>query len=371
MNSYALALCGLCLLLGQPARCAFAQDDLGLGIASAEADLEPALLSRFLDTQMRFERTVDIPGRSDDIERFRLRLRGGLVWTGRSGLELGAALEAQVASSSNAETRRNLDNERADQVLLDQLYLRYALSERSTVSLGKTVLPLTLTPLIWDADLRPIGVSTRFSGALSDFSNWHLDLGYFAPDHLFDDDSRLAALQVAFGFNEGAPSAGALRLSYLEFSDVQRLVDAGLGRTNRRIAVNGKNVYLSDYRLLDVIVSGRIEVAGKPLELTLDHVRNLGADDRNRAGRAALTWGDASGGGVELGFAYQRIQQDAVLAAFSEDDWWFHSFARGGMPWIGYGFSDQLQLRLAGFRERRDGVAQSTDRILLDVNGNW
>jgi len=32
----------------------------------------------------------------------------------------------------------------------------------------------------------------------------------------------------------------------------------------------------------------------------------------------------------------QRIQRDAAMAAFNSDDWWFHSFMHGYMPWIGY-----------------------------------
>lgn len=350
-----------------------AQDELGLGSA-ANANADPssaALWSPFLDLQARFERTVDIPARSDDIERFRLRLRGGLIWTGDSGLELGAALKAQVASSNNIDTRRNLDNERSDQILLDQLYARYALNESSSLTLGKTEFPLQLTPLVWDSDLRPIGASARFSSAVGNYSNFSLDLGYFAPDHLFDDNSRLAAVQAALGFNQGAPSSASLRIAYLDFSDLQRLIDGGLGRTNRTVLDRGQRVFVSDYRLLDVIASGSIAVADKPLELTLDYVRNLGADDQDTGARASLVWGDARQGGLELGFAYQRMQRDAMLAAFSDDEWWFHSFARGGMPWIGYGFNDQWRVRVAGFRERRDAIAEPTERLLLDVFGNW
>jgi len=41
------------------------------------------------------------------------------------------------------------------------------------------------------------------------------------------------------------------------------------------------------------------------------------------------------------------------------------------MPWIGYGFDATWSLRLAGFREQRDGVSVHTDRVLLDVNARW
>lgn len=352
-----------------------AQDDLGLGDTAAHSAHETAQggWSPFLDALLRFERTTDMPGRNDDLERVRLRLRGGVVYTHPAGWEFGAGLEAQVASSSNDFTRANNDNERSDQVLLDQLYARYAFNEFTALSVGKTTLALDLTPLTWDQDLRPIGVGLSHSAALgeSGLHGWRFDLGAYTPDHLYDDDARLAALRLALDFNTGAPQSAGVQLAYLHFSDLQRLVDGGLGRTNRRINAGGRPTLLSDYHLLDLIARGRVEWIGQPLELTLDYVHNLGADDQDAAGRASLVWGAAADGGWELGFAWQRMQRDAVLAAYSEDDWWFHSFARGGMPWIGYGFDAHWQVRLAAFRERRDGVAAHTDRVLLDVTGKW
>jgi hypothetical protein len=59
------------------------------------------------------------------------------------------------------------------------------------------------------------------------------------------------------------------------------------------------------------------------------------------------------------------------MAAFNADDWWFHSSARGHMPWFGYGIDDTWNLRLAGFREQRDGLDQHTERVLLDLRADW
>jgi hypothetical protein len=59
------------------------------------------------------------------------------------------------------------------------------------------------------------------------------------------------------------------------------------------------------------------------------------------------------------------------MAAFNSDDWWFHSWARGVMPWLAYGFSDTWSARLAAFHEHRDGVADPTDRVLLDIYARW
>jgi hypothetical protein len=157
-------------------------------------------------------------------------------------------------------------------------------------------------------------------------------------------------------------------LSLLDFQDLDALARNGLGRTNLRDA----NGFVSDFRLLDLQLVARHEVGGWPFEARLDLVRNLGADANRNAARLSLVAGDRRRArSWEFGFALQRQQRDAVLAAFTEDDWWFHSFAHGAMPWLGYGLTDSLSLRLAGFREQRDGVAGHTQRVLLDVEARW
>jgi hypothetical protein len=65
------------------------------------------------------------------------------------------------------------------------------------------------------------------------------------------------------------------------------------------------------------------------------------------------------------------MQRDAVRAAASDDDWWFHSFARGVMPWVGYGLTEHMNLRVAAFEERRDGANDSVSRYLFDLQARW
>ncbi len=122
----------------------------------------------------------------------------------------------------------------------------------------------------------------------------------------------------------------AVLLSYpVDFSDLEgQLTRRGLTRTNRRVPANGP--LLGDYRLLDLQLVGRTAVGEWPLEARVDVVRNLGADDQRDGARFSLVLGSRfQPGGWEFGYSNQRIQRDAVLAAFNEDDWWFHSFTHG------------------------------------------
>jgi hypothetical protein len=234
--------------------------------------------------------------------------------------------------------------------------------------LGKTDFPLQLAPMLWDLDLRPVGASGTISFAVDEFDRLQLIAGYFTGNLMYGDDSRIGAVQAAYNWREGAPVNGSVLVSYLAFSNLEQLTLQGLSRTNRRVG----NDLLSDFQLLDVQFVGRAQVWDKPLEMRVDLVRNLGADDQRDGARFSIVLGDVRRlQGWEFGFADQRIQRDAAMAAFNSDDWWFHSWARGVMLWVGYGFNPTWSARLAAFHERRDGVTEHTDRVLLDVYARW
>jgi hypothetical protein len=354
---------------------------LGIGLAGAALSVSAqsaavgeqqtqssALFDWYGDLRLRGERTSDIPGRVDDLERLRASLRFGGRYINDSGWEFAAAAKLGAGSDSNDDSRRNLDNEQSNGAGLDELYASYSVSESTLFRFGKGRMPLVLTPLTWDRDLRPVGASVEYSASVRDFDAFHLTAGYFAGDHLYGDESRIGALQIGYGWLEGGESGFSTFLTYLDFTDLDVLAREGLGRTNRRI--DGR--FVSDYRLLDLQFIGRVLAFESPLVARLDLVRNLGADSQRDGARFSLIWGDADQlGGWELGYAFQRAERDAVLAAYSEDDWWFHSFARGSMPWVAYGFNERLTVQASAFIERRDGVSDYTDRWLLDLRSRW
>ena len=335
--------------------------------ASAE-DAAAAAIDWYGDLRVRGEHTSDIPARSDDIERLRASLRiGGRHYTD-NGWEFAVAAKLGAGNDDNDDSRRNNDNELSNGVGLDELYAAYGLGDAGLIRLGKGEFPLAYTPLIWDRDLRPVGAHLEYRWDVADFDAVHLTAGYFAGDHLYGDESRIAALQIGYGWMEGAETGFSAFLSYLDFDDLDVLAREGLGRTNRRVG----NRFVSDYRLLDLLLIARTQFAEAPLVARLDMVRNLGADDQRDGARFSLVWGDALAlGGWELGYSYQRAQRDAVLSAFAEDDWWFHTFARGYMPWVAFGDAERWSLQLSAFIERRDGVEEVTDRYLLDLRSRW
>lgn len=316
----------------------------------------------FGDIALRGDRVTGFTAR-DDVERLRGRLRIG--WRGiGDAWEYALAVKANLASDSNVDNRRNNDNERSDAGSLDQAFFRWMPSENTALTVGKSTMPLSLTPMVWDADLRPIGISANQQWSVGDSDGLRFTAGYFAGDHLYGDDSRIAAAQLAWTYNEGAPFSADVQVAYLDFSDLDRATEQRLTRTNRRVG----NQLISDFRLLDLQLGGRWQLGEKAVVARLDLLRNLGADDQRDGARGSVVYGDADTlPGWELGFAYERIQRDAAQAAFNEDDWWFHSFARGAMPWVGYGLNNGWSVRATMFVERRDASSETLRRLLLEA----
>ena len=354
-------------LLALAASPACAADDL---LAAPPDEQAASPWSWFGDLMLRYDDVRNIPRPVEpDIHAAFGRARLGVLYAPIPALEFGAAIKLAASSIDNAEDRSYNLNERGNDIALDQALVRWRPNDNTTLQAGKAVFPLELSPMIWDADLRPIGVSGQFAWSVGEFDRLGLTAGYFAGDLPYGDDSRIGAIQAAYRWHEGAPTSGAVLLSYLDFSDLEQATLQGLTRTNRRVGTH----LISDYRLLDLQLVGRMHPWREwPLELRFDLLRNLGADDLDKGARGSIVLGDRTQPHMwEFGFAAQRIQRDAAMAAFNSDDWWFHSFAHGVMPWVGYGFDATWSVRLAGFHEQRDGAKVHTDRVLLDVNARW
>jgi len=327
----------------------------------------PSAWSLFGDALLRYDRVTGLANRPDGVERWRSRARLGALWSGEA-LQFGVAAEGALGSDANSDNVRNNDNERSDDFNLDQAWLRWNYSDDGAVLLGKAGFGLALGAMLWDEDLRPVGVTFEHAVAVGERQRLGLAGGYVLGDLLYGDDSRIGALQATWAWHEGEPRNGSMALTYLDYSDLDTLTRKGLARTNR--TSGGRLV--SDYRILDLNGGLAFELAGQPLRLGFDLAHNFGADDQADAARGELVWGDSDQRGAwELGYAYQRIQRDAAMAAFNSDDWWFHSWVRGFGVWAGYGLGDHWSLRLTGFRERRDGQSQHVERVLLDLVANW
>ncbi|MGB0135314.1 MAG: hypothetical protein WBP53_15895 [Dokdonella sp.] len=309
-----------------------------------------------------------LPADRADLNRTRGRFRFGLNWMFAPDWELVAMGRIGQGTDSNDDNRRNNDNQRSDDYGVDELLIRWRDGDNAMLQFGKSALPIDLSAMLWDPDIRPAGIAYERAFTLGELDRLTLVAGYFEGQHLYGDESLIGAAQVAWDWRAGAPQRASVVLSWLDFSQLDELAEQGMGRTNRVVA----GQYVSSFNLLDLQVTGHAELGNWPIDLSLEFVRNLGADDSQDGWRIALSTGDRHvPGGLEFGLVWQRIQRDAVLAAYNSDDWWFHSYMHGQLAWVGYGIDRTWNLRLFGTREQRDGLPDFTHRVQLELNASW
>ena len=346
-------------------------DDLGLG-----AEAPPSNLSWSGDLLLRQDWLRSWPA-GDNESRLLFRLRYGPTWQINDQWTLGAAARVNESSIGNEYLVDFNDNQRPRDLALDTLYLSYAPAEGQLLEAGKDGLPLTLSRMLWDPNLRPAGLSYSDKQAMGDAS-LRFVAGAFLGQYLSGDQSRIGAAQADLRLNEPGAVHPEFILSYLHLTDLDNLLEAGEDRGNPFIPAGPPPAipvypgpgftFLDQYELLDLQFALQVD-GDVPFRMLLDADKNLGAVAGNdRAGRLELALGDGShAGGNEVGLAAERMQQSAVLGAFNSDEWWFHAGSHGTMLWYAYGWSDRMRLQASWFHEQPDGSWHHWSRVLLDL----
>jgi hypothetical protein len=320
----------------------------------------------FADARMRGDFVRDLPRPVDkDFDRATTRVRAGVLWLPHPAVDLGVAARVNLSTDGNGHVRFNLDNQKADDLALDELFVLVRMLDSTELLTGQSRFPLVLTPMLWDPDLRPQGVSLRQRFEFATFNSVELLGGYFLGNHLYGDESKIRAVQGTLRIGEGKAVNYRGTVSWVEFDDLETLAREGLGRTNAVVPGVG---YANDFELVDIQLEAGFVVHAWPVRIRLDFVQNGAAGEDGFGGRGDLVIGDSfRRRGLEIGIAHQRVQREAVLAAFADDDWWFRSRMRGTGVWLGYGFNESLRVRLAGFSERLDVAPDHNYRGLVDL----
>src|SRR5262245_16272199 len=359
---------GAALQVGGVAR---AQDLPGIDSPDTARVAEPPAWRRVVplgDLRVRGDFVQALPNNRDDLRRARSFLRLGAATFPVAALELGAAFEAALGSDHNNDNRINNDNETSDDFNLDLAYARWGVGPMVRLEAGRTPLPLRLSALTWDDDLRPVGGSIAMHRTWRDFDAFDAVVGGFAVRSLAESWVRLAAAQVGYAYRDGAPAGADVRVAYLWYNRFESLVTDGLARSNA--VASGK--FVSEFDLLDLRLVGRLSPFGWRCAVHGEWVENLGADVESSAWAAGVTAGDvAAPGHVEARYFYHRIERDAVLAAFDSDDWWFHSRFRGHRAGVGVGLGRGMVAAVSGSVERRDDLSTWTKRLLLDLRATF
>ena len=260
------------------------------------------------------------PDTFQDDDRWRGQLRPRLELN-LDKVVLGVGGDFNYSSDENTEGSPALvrDNYKSRDARVD---LAFARLDTGWLRLegGRFVMPIPLTEMIWDRDLRPQG------GALTlDFNHGGKDTVRLAVlgakgSHVFDDsETSMLIASLGADLQTGQKSKLELLGSYVAFFDVDEL-EPILRRQNLRVAGAPAPAPLAlEYRVVDLIA--RVRTTGNvPGMLVAEYCWNTEADELNKGIWAALILGSTETAPARLEYTYANIDRDATLGAYNADD---------------------------------------------------
>jgi hypothetical protein len=327
-----------------------------------------------VDALSREEWTVgifDAPGRFHNDDRWRLQARPRME-IGINRVTVGFGGEFNYSQDKNylpANQAIIRDNYRSREARVDLAFARWQIGGGARLQGGRFEMPVALTEMLWDRDLRPQGGAlTLESHDEGGRPRLGLTLLGARDSHVFDDGGVGMLLASGAGFfGAGERGRVELRGSFVKFTGVEKL-ETRIRRQNSR---RGGLVF-EGYDVLDAIVRYRRD-GGVPLQLVADFCWNLGADPTARAvGEAprrnnhglwlAALLGSTRSARLRLEYTFARVDKDATLAAYATDDFFWSTGWLGHRGDLGVKVTDHVAFHVVGQLQRFKDSARIEER---------
>ncbi|MBL8198763.1 MAG: putative porin [Chromatiales bacterium] len=350
-------------------------------VAAAPAPAAPAAsawadkISLKGDLRMRYE-NIDDETKTDERNRQRIRARLGVIAKPQDNLELGLGLSTTEKNDPRSSNQTLGNGGSSKDFVLDLAYFKWAAMQGLSVSGGKFQSVLYRPGqqgLLWDSDWNPEGFGLNYVNGVF-FANatgfwlesdstkeeeftWGGQLGASLP---LADDVKLTAGAGYYRFN--TEGKGPF------YSEANAATDFG-GNSFDPVG----ETYLYDYEEIEAFAELGLKVAGLPLSIYADFVKNSDADDYDTGWVAGTQLGAAKAKGTwQIGYAYQDLEADAVFAGLTDSD-----FAGGKTDSKGhrlqgaYALGDKWNLAVTYFINEAGvdtGAGLDYDRLQLDMN---
>jgi hypothetical protein len=300
--------------------------------APARAQQQQKQSFRFAgDTLARYEWTRDIPGSDGPFDenryflqaRPRVELNLGPIELGVGGAFNYSDVENDVPPLGEPLTIVR-DNYRSRDARLDLAWGKVTLGPVVAEG-GRFLMPIPLTEMVWDQDLRPQGgaAALQFSPQGSS-SRFALHGIYATGSHVFEGESVMYGGGLELTFSSGRDSTLQLVGSYLQFADLDEL-DPALHRQNTRV----DGLLADDYHVVDLVA--RLSRGGQlPMQLVANYCWNTALEENNRGLWLSVALGNVGASRAYAEYTYAKVDRDATVAAFNTDDFYW------GTGWEGH-----------------------------------
>jgi hypothetical protein len=280
-------------------------------------------------------------------ERNRQRIRARLRMNADLSDDLTVGFTLATGASNPVSANQSLDGgfSRKD-IGFDRAFFGWDVNEQLNLTGGKMGLPFFRPGghhLIFDSDLNPEGLFMEYDG-----SNVFANIGgFWVEERSSGDDAILFSLQSGYQGSLGDNAELTVGLSYYDYRDTQGFApfyreNNGQGNTTIDLDPNDGIVNLvNDYNLAELFAEVEFEAGGQPLRVFLDYVENTEASSFDTGYALGFRWRSASNpGDWEVGWSYEDLEADAVVAAFTDSD-----FGGGGTDGKGHVLRGAYRLR--------------------------
>lgn len=240
---------------------------------------------------------------------------------------------------------------------LDLAFVRVEPSGWSRLHAGRFAMPVRLTEMIWDRELRPQGAALTLAATdRGPFKRLAVTgLGakgshVFPAGGAFDFSDRETVWIASASALAGAGERATVELlaSYVTFDGLEH-VDPRLRRQNTRASAGGP--LARDYDVVDLVArynrEGRVE-----LQLVADYCWNTAVDSANKGVWLAAVLGSTRTARASLEYTFARVDPDATLAAFATDDFIWETGWEGHRGDLGFRLREHYALHGVVQRQR-------------------
>ncbi len=282
---------------------------------------------------------------------------------GGDKFKLGVGGEFNYGSDKNVDPKPSLlrDNYDSREARVDLAFARVEPARWLRLEGGRFVMPVAVTEMTWDKDLRPQG------GALTlehkddrGVARYGITGLWARGSHVFDDkhtELLLGSGQLTFP-GQGDSSLQLLG-SFFYWRDPQ-LMEPLIRRQNTRVL----GELSQDYHVVDLVA--RVRTASEmPLQLVANYCWNTAVKADNKGLWLSGVLGSLATSRVRAEYTFAKVDKDATLAAFGTDDFFWATGWTGHRGELATRASDKTSVALVGQLQR------FKDSPLPEVREHW
>jgi hypothetical protein len=310
------------------------------------------------DFRGRYDEVASTDGNKNftDRDRFRYRLRVGLIVSMKDNLEAGFSLTSgDPASANNFNNAGNplsgnstmQDNGTKKNIYIDTAYGKWTPLNSDgwflSTTIGKMINPLQFTPMVFDVDWTPEGAAIQSGYTFNDQHSIMVNGAAFVEDQEVSGGDTgsvqapaLFAGQAIWNANWTQRLATSLGLGGYILANSQNLTTASVpyinqGNTRTILVAGGPGVLVNGYTpiIADASATYKLDTfplypGAFPIKLSGEYINNVdtvSGNDNNQGYWIGATFGKSGTKGTwDISYRYEYLEADATYDQLVDDD---------------------------------------------------